>query len=76
MRCVSWRNSAELERWLVGWLASWLAVDCVLTSEIMMQHVAMYGLLYFYHAVCDGLAQHRPLAKLLCIKGTLFISFW
>jgi len=38
--------------------------------------MAMYGLLYFYHAVADELKKIGPLAKLLCIKAVLFLSFW
>jgi len=37
---------------------------------------AMYGLLYFYHAVQDDLKHVSPLKKLLCIKAVLFLSFW
>jgi len=37
---------------------------------------AMYGLLYFYHAIQDHLASISPLKKLLCIKAVLFLSFW
>jgi len=37
---------------------------------------AMYGLLYFYHAIQDHLAYISPLKKLLCIKAVLFVSFW
>jgi len=38
--------------------------------------VAMYGLLYFYHAIAEALHEIKPLAKLLCIKAVLFLSFW
>lgn len=38
--------------------------------------LAMHGLLYIYHAVCHDLEHIRPLMKLLCIKGVLFLSFW
>jgi len=37
---------------------------------------AMYGLLYFYHAIQDDLKHLNPLYKLLCIKAVLFLSFW
>jgi len=38
--------------------------------------IALYGLVYFYHATCDHLSKFKPLNKLLCIKGVLFLSFW
>jgi len=37
---------------------------------------AMYGLLYFYHAIDTILSSIGPLMKLLCIKAVLFLSFW
>ena len=38
--------------------------------------VAFSGLLKFYHAVDKELAWCRPLAKFLCIKGVVFMTFW
>eukprot|EP00026_Physarum_polycephalum_P011252 Phypoly_transcript_11459.p1 GENE.Phypoly_transcript_11459~~Phypoly_transcript_11459.p1 ORF type:complete len:316 (+),score=47.81 Phypoly_transcript_11459:125-1072(+) len=38
--------------------------------------IAMQGLLYMYHALAHDLEHIRPLMKLLCIKGVLFLSFW
>mmetsp|Transcript_18717 Transcript_18717/g.40287 ORF Transcript_18717/g.40287 Transcript_18717/m.40287 type:complete len:782 (+) Transcript_18717:270-2615(+) len=37
---------------------------------------AFTGLLKFYHAVDKELAWCRPLAKFLCIKGVVFMTFW
>jgi len=38
--------------------------------------IAMYGLLYFYHAISEDLEHISPLKKLLCVKAVLFVSFW
>lgn len=38
--------------------------------------VAMYSLLVFYHVFAKELAPHKPLAKLLCVIGIVFFSFW
>jgi hypothetical protein len=45
-------------------------------SSLNLRHAAMYGLLYFYHAVEHELHHIKPLQKLLCIKAVLFLSFW
>ena len=40
--------------------------------------LALYYLLYFYHASlpCEPLQRARPLAKLLVIKAVVFFCFW
>ena len=38
--------------------------------------MAFFGLLKFYHAVCDDLQWCRPWPKFLCIKGVVFATFW
>ena len=38
--------------------------------------LAMYSLVLFYHLFATELAPHKPLAKILCIKGVVFFSFW
>mmetsp|Transcript_50522 Transcript_50522/g.75486 ORF Transcript_50522/g.75486 Transcript_50522/m.75486 type:complete len:231 (+) Transcript_50522:607-1299(+) len=37
---------------------------------------AFMGLLKFYHAVRDELLWCKPLAKFLCIKAVVFLTFW
>ena len=38
--------------------------------------VAFYGLLSFYHALDEDLADYDPWPKFLCIKGVVFMTFW
>jgi Ca2+/Na+ antiporter len=37
---------------------------------------AMYCLVMFYHEFKQELAQVRPLAKFICIKSVVFLTFW
>lgn len=36
----------------------------------------MYCLILYYHGLKDALSESKPLAKLLCIKGVVFVTFW
>mmetsp|Transcript_32792 Transcript_32792/g.28761 ORF Transcript_32792/g.28761 Transcript_32792/m.28761 type:complete len:208 (+) Transcript_32792:2-625(+) len=38
--------------------------------------LAVTALIMFYHAFEHELAEHRALAKFLCIKGVVFFAFW
>lgn len=53
-------------------LISW-TVTLVLNVSVSL---AMYSLVVFYHLFHAELAPHNPLAKILCIKGVVFFSFW
>ncbi|KAG0555895.1 hypothetical protein M758_11G009400 [Ceratodon purpureus] len=57
--------------WYVGPIA-WI-VTIVLNVSVSL---AMYSLVLFYHLFHAELAPHKPLAKILCIKGVVFFSFW
>jgi len=37
---------------------------------------AVYALVCIYHAFAEDIAQYRPLAQFLCIKGVVFFCFW
>jgi len=56
-----------------AWDAGYLYITVINNLSVTF---AMYGLLYFYHAIQDHLASISPLKKLLCIKAVLFLSFW
>jgi len=45
----------------------------VLNASITL---AVTALIMFYHAFEHELAEHRTLAKFLCIKGVVFFAFW
>jgi hypothetical protein len=53
-------------------LISW-TVTLVLNVSVSL---AMYSLVVFYHLFHAELAPHNPLAKIMCIKGVVFFSFW
>jgi len=57
--------------WYVGAI-SW-TVTIILNVSVSL---AMYSLVLFYHLFHTELAPHKPLAKILCIKGVVFFSFW
>lgn len=61
----------EWTGWYVGAI-SW-TVTIILNLSVSL---AMYSLVLFYHLFHTELAPHKPLAKILCIKGVVFFSFW
>lgn len=59
----------------MGWYTgaiSWI-ITIILNVSVSL---AMYSLVLFYHLFGAELAPHKPLAKILCIKGVVFFSFW
>eukprot|EP00850_Spirogloea_muscicola_P020781 SM000226S07422 [mRNA] locus=s226:115156:117573:- [translate_table: standard] len=50
-----------------------VVINFLLNASVSL---AVYTLLFCYHAFAPELASHKPLAKLLCVKGVVFFSFW
>ncbi|KAL1809055.1 hypothetical protein ACET3Z_026045 [Daucus carota] len=52
--------------------ASWLFTIIINMSVSL----ALYSLVKFYHVFAKELEPHKPLAKFVCLKGTVFFCFW
>lgn len=50
-------------------------IYCTVVNNIS-QAVAVYGLIQLYRATHDELQPLKPLAKFLCVKGVVFVSYW
>ena len=69
-----------------AWRAGWPKQEAAFTRLDMpplfgfingfSQMWAMYCLLMFYRAVSTELAPLRPIAKFLCVKSVVFLTFW
>jgi hypothetical protein len=59
----------------MGWYVGPIAWTVTIILNVSV-YLAMYSLVLFYHLFYAELASHKPLAKILCIKGVVFFSFW
>lgn len=59
----------------MGWYTSSISWTVTIILNVSVS-LAMYSLVLFYHLFHAELAPHKPLAKILCIKGVVFFSFW
>jgi len=59
----------------MGWYTGAISWTITIILNVSVS-LAMYSLALFYHLFAAELAPHKPLAKILCIKGVVFFSFW
>jgi len=59
----------------MGWYTGTISWTVTIILNVSVS-LAMYSLVLFYHLFYAELAPHNPLAKILCIKGVVFFSFW
>lgn len=50
-------------------------IYCTVANNIS-QAVAVYGLIQLYRATHEELLPLKPLAKFMCVKGVVFVSYW
>jgi hypothetical protein len=60
---------------LLGWYEGAITWICSIILNISVS-LAMYSLILIYHVFHNELIPRKPLAKILCIKGVVFFSFW
>jgi hypothetical protein len=60
---------------LLGWYEGAITWICSIILNISVS-LAMYSLILIYHVFHNELIPWKPLAKILCIKGVVFFSFW
>jgi hypothetical protein len=60
---------------LLGWYEGAITRICSIILNISVS-LAMYSLILIYHVFHNELIPRKPLAKILCIKGVVFFSFW